>query len=327
MSQIEVISVELQKQQESLPQWTDALSTCVGRVSTSLRDQEVARCVPTGATPFVGRIEFGALGDMILARLAATPNHFSRSLRTVTPTLPVAVLFFIQLSGSNRFNQHGHSSTLHPGDWCLIDTRYPFDSLSLGAGVEVLVSTLSRPSDADLLRLLEKGVARRLDGRTGMSRILQCTMLETFQQMNRLAPSSRTSLDRAITAMVWDALREQLETPTAPGHQQRQCARIKRYIESQLDDSELSVNSIAHGCGVSVRSIHRAFASDPAGSVSNYIWLRRLSHCAATLRDPGQAQRTITEVCFSWGFKSTSHFSRLFRERFGVPPREYRPAV
>ena len=102
--------------------------------------------------------------------------------------------------------------------------------------------------------------------------------------------------------------------------------QIKRYIESQIDDPELSVNSIANGCGVSVRSIHRAFASDPAGSVSKYIWLRRLSHCAAALRDPGEAQRPITEVCISWGFKSTSHFSRLFRERFGVPPREYRPA-
>lgn len=160
-----------------------------------------------------------------------------------------------------------------------------------------------------------------------MSRILQRTILETFEQMNRLVPSSRTSLDRAVTGMVWAALREQLETPAALGHQQRQCARIKRYIESQLDDPELSVNSIAHGCGMSVRSIHRAFASDPAGSASNYIWLRRLNHCAATLRDPGQAQRPITEVCFSWGFKSTSHFSRLFKERFGVPPREYRPAL
>lgn len=327
MSRIDVVSVELQNRQESVPQWTDALSTCVGRVSNSLKDQESVRCVPVGEKPFTGRIECGALGDMILAKLAATPNHFSRSLRAVTPALPVPVLLFIQLSGSNRFDQHGRSSTLHPGDLCLIDTLYPFDSWSLGAGVEVLVSTLSRPSDGDLLRLLEQGVARRWDGRTGMSRVLQRTILETFEQMNRLVPSSRANLDRAVTGMVWAALREQLETPAALGHQQRQCARIKRYIESQLDDPELSVNSIADGCGMSVRSIHRAFASDPAGSVSNYIWLRRLSHCAATLRDPGQAQRPITEVCFSWGFKSTSHFSRLFKERFGVPPREYRPTI
>jgi AraC-like DNA-binding protein len=325
MSLINVVSVELPKYEEALPQWKDALSACVGRVSTSLKDQESTHCVPVGVRPFSGRIECAALGDIILAKLMATANHFQRSLLTETPTLPVPVLLFIQLSGSNRFDQHGRSSTLHPGDWCLIDTLYPFDSWSLGAGVEVLVLTLGRPADADLLGLLEQGVARRWDGRTGMSRVLQCTVLETFEQMNRLALSSRTNLDRAITDMVWAALREQIETPAGLGHQQRQCARIKRYIEAQLDDAELSVNSIAHACGMSVRSIHRAFASDPAGSVSNYIWLRRLSHCAATLRDPGQARRPITEVCFSWGFKSTSHFSRLFKERFGVPPREYRP--
>ena len=53
---------------------------------------------------------------------------------------------------------------------------------------------------------------------------------------------------------------------------------------------------------------------------------RRLSHCAASLRDPSQAHRSITDICFSYGFNSTSHFSRLFKERFGIAPRDYRSA-
>ena len=54
--------------------------------------------------------------------------------------------------------------------------------------------------------------------------------------------------------------------------------------------------------------------------------MRRVERCADDLRDPGQAHRPITDICFSWGFNSTSHFSRLFKERFGVTPRGYRAA-
>ena len=30
--------------------------------------------------------------------------------------------------------------------------------------------------------------------------------------------------------------------------------------------------------------------------------------------------KTITDVAFSWGFSSSSHFSRVFRKYFGVVP-------
>jgi AraC family transcriptional activator of tynA and feaB len=58
--------------------------------------------------------------------------------------------------------------------------------------------------------------------------------------------------------------------------------------------------------------------------VSRYIWDRRVSRCADALRDGKEACQRITEICLSRGFNSTSHFSRLFKEKFGVPPRIYR---
>jgi transcriptional regulator GlxA family with amidase domain len=78
---------------------------------------------------------------------------------------------------------------------------------------------------------------------------------------------------------------------------------------------------------MSLRGVHRAFEADPAGSVSKYIWTRRLSKCAAALRDPAHAQRSISDICFAWGFNSTSHFSRVFKDQYGVPPLRYRLSV
>jgi AraC-like DNA-binding protein len=183
---------------------------------------------------------------------------------------------------------------------------------------------LERPSDPEVLALLTRAFGRRCRATTGVSRILKATLKETFDQMNCLRHVGDAGLEQAIAGMAWHALREAVEAPPHHGHDDVQRARIKTLIESRLDDPELSVDAIAQACGISVRSVHRAFKAEPGGSVSNYVWIRRLSRCAAELRNPGQAPRPITEVCFAWGFNSTSHFSRLFKERFGVTPREYR---
>jgi AraC family transcriptional activator of tynA and feaB len=269
-------------------------------------------------------IESATLDSAVLSKTGVTPHLLSLSLRIPGRTAPA--LLVAQVSGSSRLEQHGRSCTLSPGDWCLIDLLHPFAARSLEERNEHLNLTLERPSDPERLSSLERGTTRRLHSKVGMSRVLQATLSESFNQMNRLGVSSRKLLQRALTEMTWDAVREQLEAPPDPVHRDVLCTRIKTCIEQHLAEAELSVESVAQACGMSVRSIHRAFETEPAGSVSNYIWKRRLSHCAACLRDPGQVHRSITDICFSWGFNSTSHFSRLFKEQFGIPPREYRIA-
>jgi hypothetical protein len=48
---------------------------------------------------------------------------------------------------------------------------------------------------------------------------------------------------------------------------------------------------------------------------------RRLDHAAKLLLG---SPRNGTEVAFDSGFEDTSPFSRVFKERFGVPPLAYR---
>ena len=42
------------------------------------------------------------------------------------------------------------------------------------------------------------------------------------------------------------------------------------------------------------------------------------------LKNPAQAQRTITDIAFSWGFNNGAHFSRVFREHAGLSPSDFR---
>jgi hypothetical protein len=68
----------------------------------------------------------------------------------------------------------------------------------------------------------------------------------------------------------------------------------------------------------------RAIFATSNETVSAYILRRRLEECARELADPRARAGSITEIAFGWGFNSAPHFTRSFRERYGMSPRQYR---
>jgi AraC-like DNA-binding protein len=100
---------------------------------------------------------------------------------------------------------------------------------------------------------------------------------------------------------------------------------IKAYIESNLGDPNLSLTTIAKQNGISLRYLHQLFRLTDA-SVSEWLRLRRLQKCYDLLMSPQHANQTITEVAYSMGFNSSSHFSNLFRAQFNVRPSDVRGA-
>jgi AraC-like DNA-binding protein len=322
-----IVCVEVERTSGRLRAWEDALSAHVEQVDPALRKQEAVSCLQKGEPrPFMGRIEYGALGEMLLCKLAATSYRLTRSLTTPTPTLPIPMMLVSVSKGSCTFVQRGRTCILTECDWTLVDMKQPLECTITSPEIEGFMIMLPRPSDAAIAALCERGVARRSNGRWGLSRVLLAMVNESFGEMRRLPQFSGRKLGAAITTMAWDALREQIEAPPVIGRRDELPMRVKAYIEANLANPELSVERIAHACSISVRGLHRLFAEDPAGSVSRYLWQRRLLRCAEALRDPSQAHRSITDVCFSYGFSSSSHFSRLFRDQFGVSPVRYRSA-
>jgi AraC-like DNA-binding protein len=99
--------------------------------------------------------------------------------------------------------------------------------------------------------------------------------------------------------------------------------QIRSFIEDHLGNQDLSLADIASAFGISSRYVHVLFQSD-AETVSEYIQRRRLEEAARSLADPMHARISIAEIAARHGFKSQAHFSRLFRERHGMTPREFR---
>jgi len=303
--------------------WEDAIHLAISRMASELRHQDVMHIQPMGEQAFNSRIEYGDLAGTGVCRMTVTPHRFQRALRRDAALDGSPLILVIQSRNSSQFEQCGRSGMLSPGDWCLLDTRWPF-RWSSPSGSEQIILRIPRPTDSDPDDVLVRGIARRCDGKIGMGRVLHAMVVEGFGQMHRLASYSAMGLANAITATMWHALREQLDWPAPNQMRDIQCARIKAWIEPRLQDTDLSVESVARGCGMSPRSVHRAFSAEPAGSVSNYIWQRRLAQCATALKSPAEADRSITDIALSWGFSNASHFSRVFKAGFGISPRDFK---
>jgi AraC-like DNA-binding protein len=83
----------------------------------------------------------------------------------------------------------------------------------------------------------------------------------------------------------------------------------------------LSLAEYAKLCHRSLSSFKREFQSIFQESPGHWLRRRRLDHSAKLLRN---SQMNATEIAFESGFENVSHFSRVFKERFGVAPTVYR---
>lgn len=93
-------------------------------------------------------------------------------------------------------------------------------------------------------------------------------------------------------------------------------AVVEEYFNKNIsleDMAELSGRSLS----TFKREFRRTFNTTPA----KWIRERRLSWAAQLIRN---SRKNITEISFESGYESLSHFSSLFRERYGMTPLQYR---
>ena len=98
--------------------------------------------------------------------------------------------------------------------------------------------------------------------------------------------------------------------------------RAKSEIERNLASPDLSVSTLCSAVGLSRAGLYRLFA--PYGGVRAYIQDRRLRRAAADLVSLRHHQKYVYDIAFNWGFASEAHFSRAFKARFGMSPKDAR---
>lgn len=178
--------------------------------------------------------------------------------------------------------------------------------------------------EARLRGLFPSGMAAaglHLKGQSGLGPFLSGYLANFADKLDATPPRwSSAVMDMTLEILARAMAAARAERSTSPGAMLMDS--ILAYIERNLEDCELCPAMIAGAHRISERYLHMLFANSQL-RVSGWIRERRLARCAAALADIHQAV-TVTEVAFRWGFKDSSHFSRLFKEHYGVAPAHYR---
>jgi len=98
--------------------------------------------------------------------------------------------------------------------------------------------------------------------------------------------------------------------------------RAMQFIERHLCVPDLTPARIAAAAHVSDAHLDRLFRAKAGQSVMRYLLSRRLERAARSLMQKGPKQSRIGEIAHDCGFISHSHFSRAFKNRYGVTPKE-----
>ena len=314
----QTLSTAVVPREQRLAYWTDMICN----VYVQLACDPVPGNRPKGE--FDGSIQQHTLPSLDVSVVTSGPQKVMRTAGHIARSSDDDFLVSIQARGRGVVRQDGRDAVLSVGDFALYDSTRPYQLLFDDA-FEQIVLKLPGERLRSELRDTEALTATTVSGREGAGHLL-ISMIRTLREdIDALQPASALAVANGVLNILVAGL-QTLPAARSPGLSQLAAfhlARIKRRIDEQLADPALSVSSLAAQLGLSASQVHRVFGSEPL-TPAQYIWERRLEACSRDLREPRLAGRTVSEIAFGRGFNDAAHFSRVFRERFGCSPREWR---
>jgi len=96
--------------------------------------------------------------------------------------------------------------------------------------------------------------------------------------------------------------------------------QVREVVELHLF-SNLKLDELAKLCNLSLSSFKRGFRKEFNDSPTNYINGRRIEKAKELLSN---TELPISEIAYETGFQDSLYFTRLFKNKIGVPPTTYR---
>lgn len=295
--------------------WQQTVSGVLGQLVTTLED----------GGPFSGTIIHGTIADLPVAEVASTQLRVVRAERFISSTAEDFYKVNFHLQGQGTLQQRGRTVWLQPGDWTIYDNSQPYE-LNFESDYRQLLFLVPRAKLQAKISKIDEVIARPFSCRAGAGRILRDFVRALLHESEKLSAKAAAQLAEKLLDLLMLSLDENVDiAPNLPPHKTPRLVQIKQFVHENLADNSLTIDRIAEELHLSKRHIHTIFAGQEQ-TLGRYIWQQRLEQCRQSLADPRLAGYSINEIAVSWGFNSAAHFSRLFKQEYGVSPKSYRSA-
>ncbi len=160
---------------------------------------------------------------------------------------------------------------------------------------------------------------------TGFTEVFSRTLESAARNLETLSDSEWAAVAQSLADLLPTFVRQLMPATDAGATATRAAIlhRLCQTIERRLDDADLTPARVADAEGISERYLQKLFEGS-GSSFTHYVRERRLQRASAELSSPAEAHHSISEIAYRNGFNDSAHFSRAFRHRFGLSPREFR---
>jgi len=300
------------KQAEAIRQWQDWAASTIAPIDVAVYDTDA----------FAARWSSHGVGQLRLLHLHAPAQRVVHcgtdgSSGRAAPTIQLVYA----RKGALKTKMAGKRFTVEPGQFVLLDNTR-FYQMEMDEAHECL--DLMMPMSWIEKYLPDPGalLARPIAASSGWGAPLG-SLLEIMLSGLDTSPLPRSLIAEQVGALL--TLATGFHEPAPSKHKGQLARAILRRIESDFADPELTPERVAQDVGISKRYLQSLLA----GSGTNFVAelnAARLDHAADRLADPRAASLQIAEIAYQAGFLDPGYFTRLFRKRFGLGPKEWRIA-
>lgn len=288
--------------------WTRAL----GQVCSGLQTDGY------GAGSLDGRIKLASIGRLKLCDIAVSRHRTMLPSGAAENSRKSTIKIVCQLMGTSVYQQGNAELNVGPGDWIVYDVSRPHAVISTGDSQHLVVAV---PKDLALMNDIpfEDTPLLRPATRSGIGGLAKNFVRSAIDEPGELDPSHEEEVTSTILRLMRLSLHQDQTRSPSRSSRSGLNQEIKRIVQRNLQDPNFGVGHVAEALGCSKRLLHQSFASEGM-TITEYLWTSRLEKCRQALENARNEKRTITDIAFSWGFSSSSHFSRSFKNRFGQAP-------
>jgi AraC-like DNA-binding protein len=287
-------------------------------------------CLPIGE--FSAEQDFrGAVSCIVsplgieIARIVASAHEISGEY----PNQPSSIWLVLLLEGSADFFDGERNHEMEAGDIAYGPSGIPATLQFKTESLHLFVKVPELALNQRIIAPLSSSVGF-LPGQSGISHVLSGMLAALAEGLDDISASELRPVELALTEFLITCLAAEgrLTGSDVPGGdadavRTAHLHRICQTIETCLGDPTLNPRGIAEKHGLSLRYLQKLFTLS-GQTFSGYVRSRRLERSHNDLASPLYAHLSITEICYRWGFNASAHFSRAFREHFGMSPRDYR---
>lgn len=282
-------------------------------------------CRRFSTTPFFGKLRYARFGEIDLLEMESEPQIFLRNKSHLSSITEHTMVLSLPLTQRSEKALNATGLCTSRGDISFYDASRS-QKLAINSQIQALIVQIPKRLLENYLIDVEKYDSSVISTHTLLgqlaSNLLQLLAANLDKESSR-GPANVTSTLMQLIAFALTERAEHSDTIQYRAAVQASLRQtIEQFIKTNCCDTNLSPQLIADRYRISLRYLHRLF-EDSEYSVSKTILNTRLQR-AMDLLCLSHGKNRVTCVAFQCGFKDVSHFSKCFKDRYGISPKEMR---